>query len=112
MRIKDEMNDLHRKFAVQESHEVQLTVCPNRHCEWLVGSIQRECTDHIIPISEIHLESVLREYQTYYNKTRTHYSLDKDAPEHRRVESRKDGAQIISIPHLGGLHHRYERQAA
>ena len=77
--------------------------------ERVIGSIRRECTDHIIPLGERHLVSVLRRYATYYNKSRTHLALDRNSPSPRQVE---DGPRdVVAIPHLGGLHHRYARAA-
>jgi len=78
----------------------------NGFAERLIGSIRRECTDHIIAVGEGHLRRVLRSYALYYNASRTHRSLNKDAPIHRVIES--VGA-IASLPILGGLHHRYCR---
>ena len=74
--------------------------------ERLIGSIRRECTDHIIAVGEGHLRRVLRAFAQYYNESRTHRALDKDAPIHRLTES---GGTIVSRPILGGLHHRYCR---
>jgi hypothetical protein len=82
------------------------------YCERVIGSIRRECTDHIIPLNRRHLQRTLVEYQTYYNESRCHLSLGKDAPEPREIEPPKKGAKIIAIPQVGGLHHRYTRQAA
>jgi transposase InsO family protein len=81
----------------------------NAYCERVIGTLRRECTDYIIPLNEKHLLRVLKEYVAYYNTTRTHLSLDKDAPEHRPSQSPEDGDNIVSNPVLGGLHHRYER---
>ena len=78
----------------------------NGFAERLIGSIRRECTDHIIAVGEGHLRRVLRSYAHYYNELRTHRSLNKDAPIHRLIEN--VGA-IVSMPILGGLHHRYCR---
>jgi transposase InsO family protein len=78
----------------------------NGVAERLIGSIRRECTDHVIALGEGHLRRVLQSYARYYNESRTHRSLDKDAPVHRPIESL--GA-IISRPVLGGLHHQYCR---
>jgi transposase InsO family protein len=78
----------------------------NGFAERLIGSIRRECTDYVVALGEGHLRRVLRSYARYYNETRTHRSLNKDAPIHRAVESL--GA-ITSRPVLGGLHHHYSR---
>jgi transposase InsO family protein len=81
----------------------------NAYIERVIGSIRRECLDHIIVISERHLGRVLREYVAYYNEHRCHQALEFDAPTGRDVQ--RDGC-VVPIPHLGGLHHHYERQAA
>jgi hypothetical protein len=78
----------------------------NGFAERLIGSIRRECTDHVVALGEGHLRRVLHSYAHYYNESRTHRSLNKDAPVHRAIESL--GA-IISRPVLGGLHHQYCR---
>jgi transposase InsO family protein len=80
--------------------------CQNGFAERLIGSIRRECTDHVVALGEGHLRRVLQSFAYYYNESRTHRALDKDAPFHRAIESL--GA-IISRPVLGGLHHRYCR---
>ena len=78
----------------------------NGFAERLIGSIRRECADHVVALGEAHLRRVLQSYARYYNELRTHRSLNKDAPLHRGIESL--GA-IISRPVLGGLHHQYCR---
>jgi transposase InsO family protein len=83
----------------------------NPYSERLNGSIRRECLDHIIVFSESHLRRVLKSYIIYYNKFRTHQSLAMDAPEGRTPQSEQEG-KVVSFPHLGGLHHHYERRAA
>jgi putative transposase len=84
----------------------------NPFVERMIGSIRRECLDHIIAVDERHLRRVLREYiDGYYHPTRTHLSLGKDAPNLRPVQPPSMG-NVVSIPVLGGLHHRYARRAA
>jgi putative transposase len=83
----------------------------NAYVERLIGSIRRGCLDHIIVANERGLRRVLQAYTDYYLKSRTHLSLDKDSPTSRPVAPPADGT-IIAIPHVGGLHHRYERRAA
>jgi len=78
----------------------------NGHVERLIGSIRRECLDHVVVSGEEHLRRMLKTYAAYYNEVRTHLSLDKDAPNARR--SLKLG-NIVAIPILGGLHHQYVR---
>src|SRR6202162_6093683 len=78
----------------------------NGFAERLIGSIRRECLDHIIVLGEAHLRRILKSYARYYNETRTHLALDKDAPLSRTV---KRAGRILCRPILGGLHHEYVR---
>ena len=78
--------------------------------ERLIGTLWRECVDHIIPLNERHLRHVLREYVGYYNDTRPHRTLALESPEGARTPQRS--GPVIASPILGGLHHRYERNAA
>jgi putative transposase len=79
--------------------------------ERLIGTLRRQWLDHVVVRNETHLRRLLSEYLIYYHGARTHLSLEKDAPEPRPVE-RHDEARIVEIPRVGGLHHRYTRQAA
>ena len=83
----------------------------NLYVERLIGSIRRECLDHIIIFNESHLRSILSGYFQYHHWTRTHLSLDEYCPQPRRIQSASAG-NIIAFPEVGGLHHRYERRAA
>jgi transposase InsO family protein len=83
----------------------------NPFAERLVGSIRRECLDHVVVLGERHLRRTLTRYFAYYHEARTHLSLDKDAPDVRSVELPEAG-RIVEIPEVGGLHHRYVRRAA
>jgi transposase InsO family protein len=78
----------------------------NGYVERLIGSIRRECTDHLLVFNAEHLRRILAKYATYYNEVRTHVSLGKDAPCRRPVER---FGHIVAYPVLGGLHHRYAR---
>ena len=78
----------------------------NGYAERLIGSIRRECVDHVVVLGERHLCHVLQSYLKYYNETRTHLSLNKDAPIPRAAEA---VGRILSRPILGGLHHQYVR---
>jgi transposase InsO family protein len=79
--------------------------------ERLIGSIRRECLDHVIVFSEGHLRRVLATYFDYYRRWRTHLSLAMESPETRPVQ-RSDDGHVIAVPEVGGLHHHYERIAA
>ena len=81
------------------------------YVERFIGSLRRECLDHLIVLNRAHLYHVLESHFAYYHDWRTHLGLDKDAPEPRRVQPPQDG-KIVAFPEVGGLHHRYERQAA
>jgi transposase InsO family protein len=83
----------------------------NPFVERLIGSLRRECLDHVLILGKRHVRRVLVRYFSYYHRARTHLSLDKDAPEVRPIEPPPLGA-IIPIPEVGGLHHRYVRHAA
>jgi putative transposase len=83
----------------------------NPFAERLIGSIRRDCLDHVIVLSERHLRNILTAYFAYYQHTRTHLALTKDAPDGRPVEPPEMG-KVIPIREVGGLHHRYVRRAA
>ena len=83
----------------------------NPYVERFIGSIRRECLDHVIIFNDRHLRRVLSSYFQYHHRARTHLSLDKDCPQPRRIQPPSVG-EIIVFPEVGGLHHRYERRAA
>ena len=83
----------------------------NPYVERLIGSIRRECLDHVIVWNRRSLCRILQSYFVYYQHSRTHLALAKDAPESRVVEKPECG-RIVVIPQVGGLHHRYQRRAA
>ena len=78
----------------------------NGCAERLIGSIRRDCLDHVVVFGERHLHQLLKMYQEYYNEVRTHLSLEKDAPIPRAVQA---VGQTFAVPVLGGLHHQYVR---
>jgi transposase InsO family protein len=83
----------------------------NPYVERVIGSIRRECLDHIVIFNERHLRRVLSSYADYYQRTRTHLSLDKDIPDSGPIQHRSVG-RVVAIPRVGGLHHHYEHLAA
>jgi len=83
----------------------------NPYAERLIGSIRRECLNHVVVIGEQHLRRLLAAYLAYYHGSRTHLSLAKDAPTPRRVQGVAEG-DVVVFREVGGLHHRYERRAA
>jgi transposase InsO family protein len=95
-----------RAMGIRDKPIAPASPWQNSFAERLIGSIRRECVDHIVVLGEAHLHRILRSYARYYNDIRTHRSLDKDAPVSRPVQ--RTGS-IISRPILGGLHHHYIR---
>ena len=83
----------------------------NAYVERVIGSIRRECLDHVIVVNAEGLRQTLTDYVTYYMRSRTHLALEKDAPTSRPVMPPTAGC-IVATPQVGGLHHRYDRAAA
>jgi len=97
-------------------HIAEVVIAPrspwqNPYVEHAIGSIRRECLDHLIVFNERHLRRVLSSYFDYYHRYRTHLSLRKDSPEPRSIEP-PDRGRVIAFSQVGGLHHRYQRLAA
>ena len=78
----------------------------NGYAERLIGTLRRDCLDHVIAFNEAHLRRPLKDYADYYNAFRTHLALDKDAPLRRPVQRTR---KIMTTPHLGGPHHSLSR---
>jgi len=95
-----------RAMGIRDKPIAPASPWQNGFAERLIGSIRRECLDHIIVLGEAHLRRLLKSYARYYNETRTHLALDKDAPLSRTV---KRAGRILCRPILGGLHHEYVR---
>jgi transposase InsO family protein len=95
-----------RAMGIRDRPTAPRSPWQNGHSERLIGSIRRECLDHLVVFGERHLSRVLRSYQEYYNSSRTHLSLGKDAPHGRPIQAI---GRILPTPVLGGLHHRYIR---
>src|SRR5262245_38771788 len=90
-----------RAMGIRDKPIAPASPWQNSFAERLIGSIRRECVDHIIVLGEGHLRCILKSYARYYNATRTHLALDKDAPVSRGVEW---AGNIVCRPILGGLH--------
>src|ERR1700682_619171 len=95
-----------RAMGIRDKPIAPASPWQNGFAERLIGSIRRECSDHIIVLGEAHLRRILKSYARYYNETRTHLALDKDAPVSRPVQ--RIGV-VRSLAILGGLHHHYAR---
>ena len=98
-----------KRFGLKDTPTAPRSPWQNPMCERVIGTLRRECLDHMIILSDKHLYNILHEYIfEYYNVSRTHMSLEKDSPKHRPIQ--KDG-KVVSKPILGGLHHVYSRVA-
>jgi transposase InsO family protein len=88
-----------------------LSACRNAHCERLIGSVRRECLDHLLVLGEDHLQRVLDEYRDYYNARRPHQGIDQRRPNafdrSARAPQPIAGRRVIAHSVLGGLHHDY-----
>jgi transposase InsO family protein len=95
-----------RAMGIRDHPTAPRSPWQNGHVERLIGSIRRECLDHVVVFGETHLRSILKAYASYYNEVQTHLSLSKDAPDFRRAQP---VGFIAALPILGGLHHQYVR---
>ena len=95
-----------RAMGIRDKPTAPRSPWQNPYVERLIGTIRRECLDHLIVFGQAHLRRILGKYAAYYNESRVHRSLDKDAPFHRTIERL---GVITSRPVLGGLHHQYCR---
>ena len=116
LRDRDGVYGAHFRRRVAGLQITEVLIAPrspwqNPYVERLIGSVRRECLDHVIVLGEAHLRRVLRAYFAYYQRSRTHLSLGKDAPDARHVQPPAMG-KVVELPEVGGLHHRYERRAA
>src|SRR3989454_6278024 len=100
-----------RMLDIRETVTAPRSPWQNAYAERVIGSIRRECLDRIVVIGERHLRGILSNYVDYYNETRTHLALAKDAPEPRSAQAPSQG-RVVEVPRVGGLHHEYRRRAA
>ena len=98
-------------MGIREVRTAPRSPWQNPYAERVIGSIRRECLNHVIVLHDKHLRRILKSYFRYYHESRTHLSLDKDAPESRGIQANKL-ERIVQISQVGGLHHRYERRAS
>jgi transposase InsO family protein len=99
-----------RSMGIEEMLTAPRSPWQNPFAERLIGSIRRECLDHVIVFGEAHLKRVLGSYFSYYHGARCHRSLEGNAPIPRQVAP-PDRGRVVAIPQVGGLHHRYTRAA-
>jgi putative transposase len=107
----DRLGTTARAMGIEEVLTAPRSPWENAFVERFIGSARRECFDHVIVFTEAGLLRLMTAYCSYYERSRTHVSLDKDTPIPRPVTPPRDGA-IVAIAEVGGLHHRYERRAA
>ena len=100
-----------RDMGIEEVLSTPRSPWQRAYVERVIGSIRRECLDHVIVFDEGSLRRILASYFDYYHRSRTHLSLGKDSPEPRPMQPR-DMGPVVAISQVGGLHHRYERRAA
>jgi len=100
-----------RDMDIEEVLSTPRSSWQRAYVEWVIGSIRRECLDHLIVFNEASLRRALRSYFGYYHKSRTHLWLGKDSPEPRPIQPVEMG-RVVAVTQVGGLHHRYERRAA
>jgi transposase InsO family protein len=98
-------------MAIEEVLTAPRAPWQNAFVERFIGSARRECLDHVIVFNEAGLQRLMNLYRVYYDRSRTHLSLNKDAPIRRPTAAPSD-RRVVAIPQVGGLHHRYERLAA
>jgi transposase InsO family protein len=98
-----------RSLGIEEIPIAPRSPWQNPYVERLIGTIRRECLDHVVVLNERHLMKILRDYFSYYHGWRTHQALDMDAPDGRAAQV---VGEVVGIPEVGGLHHHYERRAA
>jgi len=107
----NEVQDTMKILGIEQVVIAPRSPWQNGFCERVIGSIRRECLDHVIVLSERHLRRLMKAYLAYYHGSRTHLGLEKDTPVPRAVQGR-DVGPVVGEPVLGGLHHRYYRDAA
>lgn len=100
-----------KDFGIEEVSTAPRSPWQNPFVERIIGSIRRDCLDHVVVLNEQHLRRILRSYFEYYHTSRNHLSLNKDPPASRTVEP-TDLDNVVASPQVGGLHHRCGRLAA
>ena len=100
-----------QSLGIEEVRTAYRSPWQNPFIERLIGSVRRECLNHVIVLNEQHLHRILSRYFVYYKNSRAHMSLEGNSPLPRGVES-PDRGNVIALPQVGGLHHRYTRAAA
>ena len=100
-----------RAMGIEQVFSAPRSPWQNPFVERRIGTLRRDCLDHVIALNECHLRRIFARYLIYYHDWRTHLSLSMDAPNPRMVHP-PDRGRVVAFPELGGLHHHYERLAA
>jgi transposase InsO family protein len=100
-----------RGLGIRELRTAARVPLINAFAERVIGTLRRECFDHLIVLNERHAQRLLGEFRDWYNQDRVHLALGKDPPDHRPKEP-PELAKVVALSRLGGLHHRYCRRAA
>ncbi|MGV7223714.1 MAG: integrase core domain-containing protein [Nitrospinales bacterium] len=95
-----------QNMGIEEVKTVPQSPWQNPYCERVIGSIRRDCLDHIIVLNENHLKGILSDYFEYYHRDRTHLGLSKDTPYKRQIQLEPENGMLISLPRIGGIHHK------
>ena len=106
-----DFRDQVRDMGIREVPSAPRSPWQRAYGERMIGSIRRECLDHVMVFHEGSLRRTLNSYFAYYHRSRTHLSLRKDSPEPRAIQPPEMGS-VVAVPQVGGLHYRYERRAA
>jgi len=100
-----------QSMGVEEVFSAPRSPWQNAFVERIIGSIRRDCLDHVVVLKDRHLKRILTSYFNYYHHWRAHLSLGMDSPESRSVQS-PDLGKVVQLPEVGGLDHHFERLAA
>jgi putative transposase len=116
LRDRDRIYSVAFRQRVRNRGTEEVVIAPrspwqNPYVERLIGSLRRECLDHVIVLHENHLRRILMSYLAYYHRWRTHRALAMDTPSSHAVQSAELG-RVWEVSEVGGLHHHYERDAA
>ena len=107
--FNEEVIDTVKSFGIQPKRTSFRSPWQNGVAERWVGNCRRDLLDHVIVLNERHLKRLMNEYVRYYHDDRTHLGLAKETPAGREAETNPDAAcKVVSMPRLGGLHHRYD----
>ena len=110
--FNDEVVETIKSFGIEPKRTCFQSPWQNGVAERFVGSCRRDLLDHVIVLNERHLKRLMNEYIRYYHEDRTHLGLDKQTPAGREAaKGESTSSNVICIPRLGGLHHRYDHAA-